>query len=41
MTAFLSELVSYGIKFIFLLAVSVGGAFFGRYLAAKKKKNKA
>ncbi len=37
MTAFLSELVSYAIKFIFLLAVSAGGVFFGKHMSQKKK----
>lgn len=39
MTAFFSELVSYLIKFIFLFAVSIGGAYFG-VSRAKKKKSK-
>ncbi len=40
MTAFLSELVSYAIKFIFLLAVSVGGVFAGRHFSLRKKNKK-
>ena len=40
MTAFLSELVSYAIKFIFLLAVSVGGVFAGRRMSLRKKNKK-
>ena len=38
MHAYLSEFVTYLIKFIFLLAVSVGGVFFGKKMAVGKKK---
>ena len=40
MTAFISELVSYAGKFIFLLAVSVGGVLTGRKLSLRKKNKK-
>ena len=40
MTAFVSELVSYAIKFIFLFAVSVGGVLTGRQLSLWKKNKK-
>lgn len=36
MHAYLSEFITYLIKFIFLLAVSVGGVFFGKKLAVGK-----
>ena len=39
MHAYLSEFVTYLIKFIFLLAVSVGGVFFGKM--QKKAQQKA
>ena len=38
MTAFLSELISYVLKFVILMAWSVGGVFFGMQRAKKKKK---
>lgn len=40
MTAFISELVSYAVKFIFLFVVSVGGVLTGRKLSIKKKNKK-
>lgn len=40
MTAFVTELVSYAIKFIFLFAVSVGGVLTGRQLSLRKKNKK-
>lgn len=40
MTAFISELVSYAVKFIFLLAVSVGGVLTGRKLSLRKENKK-
>ncbi|WP_256442148.1 hypothetical protein [Anaerostipes sp. MSJ-23] len=41
MTAFVSELVSYLIKFIFLLAVAGGGTLIGSHLSQKKNKEQA
>lgn len=41
MHAYLSEFVTYLIKFIFLLAVSVGGIFYGKKLAVGKMQKKA
>lgn len=41
MHAYLSEFVTYLIKFIFLLAVSVGGVFFGKKMAVGKIQKKA
>lgn len=41
MHAYLSEFVAYLIKFIFLLAVSVGGVFFGKKLAVGKMQKRA
>ena len=40
MHAYLSEFVTYLIKFIFLLAVSVGGVFFGKKMAVGKMQKK-
>lgn len=40
MHAYLSEFITYLIKFVFLLAVSVGGVFFGKKLAVGKMEKK-
>ncbi|MBS7008028.1 hypothetical protein [Anaerostipes sp.] len=41
MHAYLSEFVTYLIKFIFLLAVSAGGVFFGKKLAVGKMQKRS
>lgn len=39
--AFLGELVRYLVSFVILIAVAIGGLFFGKYLRTKKNSKSA